>query len=133
MQTFKSKIDVWLGSILTFSILLCLGASVAIGLRLDFVNLLLATFVALTGAILPLWVIMTTRYIVENETLKIKSGPFTWLIPTKNISSVKETRTPLSSPALSLDRLEIKYSGGKTVMVSPIDKTAFLSAIAQKV
>ena len=133
MQTFKSKIDVWLGSILTFSILLCLGASVAIGLRLDFVNLLLATFVALTGVILPLWVIMTTRYIVENETLKIKSGPFTWLIPTENISSVKETRTPLSSPALSLDRLEIKYSGGKTVMVSPVDKTGFLSAIAQKV
>ena len=48
-----------------------------------------------------------------------------------DIIDVTETRNPLSSPALSLDRLRIRYGADKHIMVSPDDKTGFLDAIAQ--
>jgi hypothetical protein len=45
---------------------------------------------------------------------------------------VEETRNPLSSPALSLDRLKITYGNGKRIMISPADKIGFLKAIGQE-
>jgi hypothetical protein len=56
-----------------------------------------------------------------------------WIIALETIDEVYPTRSPLSSPALSLDRLLIRYKnlhGPSTLMVSPEDKTAFLNALA---
>ena len=39
------------------------------------------------------------------------------------------TRDPLSSPALSLDRLKVSYGPKKHVLISPANKAGFLSAI----
>jgi hypothetical protein len=39
---------------------------------------------------------------------------------------VLATRSPLSSPALSLDRIRIDYGKGKSVMISPLNKADFL-------
>ena len=80
--------------------------------------------VALIGSLL-----VRTHYTIMGNTLRIASGPFSWKVPIDQIESVKATRNPLSSPALSLDRLQITYGNGRRVMVSPADKTGFLKAI----
>ncbi|MCU7856703.1 MAG: PH domain-containing protein [Candidatus Thiodiazotropha sp. (ex Lucinoma borealis)] len=85
--------------------------------------------VVLLGTGLPIWLFVSTKYIVTEELLRIKSGPFSWSIPLSSISSVSETRNPLSSPALSLDRLELKYRDGKTILISPANKAKFRAAI----
>jgi hypothetical protein len=47
---------------------------------------------------------------------------------------VVPTRNPLSSPALSLDRLHIRYGGSRMgIMISPVNKAVFLQDLAARV
>ena len=80
---------------------------------------------------LPIWLLLSTYYVVEAGTLKVRSGPFSWSIPLSEIKSVKPSHSVLSSPALSLHRLEIRYGRGQTILVSPKDIGGFQSAIGQ--
>jgi len=80
---------------------------------------------------LPVWLLLSTYYLVEVGTLKVRSGPFSWSIPLNEINSVRPSRSVLSSPALSLRRLEIQYGRGQTILVSPKDIEGFQSAIGQ--
>ena len=43
------------------------------------------------------------------------------------IYKISETYNPLSSPAGSIDRLEIKYNKSESVLISPKDKNAFIN------
>ena len=83
----------------------------------------------LTGGIgvgLPLWLLLGTRYILEPDQLLVRSGPFRWRVPIADIVRITPTTNPLSSPALSLDRLRIEYGRGSAIMISPRDKDRFL-------
>lgn len=82
------------------------------------------------------WLMRSTYYVVGDTDLVIRSGPFHWTVPWEGIESITPTHNPLSSPALSLDRLWISYRrGGKkrAVMISPLDKEGFLKAVATRV
>ncbi len=129
MEVFKSKVDWWLLAILAFAILVSLISAVAAAKQAGTANMVVAAFIALLGVGLPLWLLFGTKYLVSEQQLRVRCGPFSWSLPLSAISSVTETRNPLSSPALSLDRLEISYENCKTIMVSPADKTAFRKAI----
>ncbi len=59
----------------------------------------------------------------------IRSGPFRWQVPISEIEDIVQTRNPLSSPALSLDRLQVSYSNGRTIMISPADREGFIEAV----
>jgi hypothetical protein len=69
-----------------------------------------------------------TYYAIEGDTLLVRSGPAKWRVPIREIRSITPTRSALSSPALSLDRLRIEY-GKKSVMISPEDKQRFIEAL----
>ena len=47
----------------------------------------------------------------------------------KNAVSVRPTRSILSAPAASLDRLEVKFKKGQPLVVSPRDKQGFVAAL----
>jgi len=132
MQIFESKRDLWLWLILGFSVLIDLGAAVAL-LSADLPSLsrAISVTVMLATAALILWIMYGTRYIVDQGVLLIYCGPFRKRLRVSEIESVEPTRSPLSSPALSLDRLRITYAGGKKIMVSPEDPDRFRNAIGQ--
>ena len=73
--------------------------------------------------------LLRTYYSVEGNTLRIVSGPFRWRVPIDEISSLESTRSPWSSPALSMDRLRIRYGGNRCILISPRDKQRFAKAI----
>jgi hypothetical protein len=74
--------------------------------------------------------LMNTYYTIEKETLTITCGVFPKLrIPIQEIIHVKETNNPFSSPAFSMDRLEIKYGKRKFVLISPKQKEAFINEL----
>jgi len=124
IKTHRSKIDLWLIAVLATSLLLPLGLTVI------FPSTLLLTLIILSPVLgLFLWLFSTTKYEIRGANLYISSGPVKFNFPIGEITSVKATRNLLSSPALSLDRLEIKYGSGKTTLVSPKDKSNFLSDI----
>ena len=75
---------------------------------------------------LPIWMLLSTYYQVGEHELKVRCGPFVWRIDRSSIQSIKPSRTLLSSPALSLDRLEIRYGDHRSIMVSPLSREAFI-------
>lgn len=76
------------------------------------------------------YIFMTTYYLVTDKILKIKCGfMVNKSVSIDSIRKISETNNPLSSPANSLDRLEIKYSRNGTIMISPKNKAGFINQI----
>lgn len=125
-QVYTSKIDTWLALVLVGVVAACLIAFV-FALRTGSISTIAVTLPALIiGAGLPLWLMTSTAYTLSNTTLLVKSGPFKWQVPIEQITSITSTFNPLSSPALSLDRLRIDYGRGQSIMISPKDKDQFI-------
>jgi hypothetical protein len=123
---YKSKIDAWLGALLVVAMGMCAISSYQVmkmGLSAS-----IATVVPLllVGIGLPLWLMMGTNYSLGGGRLLIRSGPFKWVVPIESITGITPTSNPLSSPALSLDRLQISYNNGASVMISPKNKEQFI-------
>lgn len=129
-MVFKSAVDSWFYIVVAITVALVVvslalaRAETAGGMGLAPIGLV---FVLSLG--LPLWLLMATDYRIEAGMLKIRSGPFRWVVPIANIHSVTASRSALSSPALSLNRLEVTYGEGKRILVSPKDRDGFLGAL----
>ncbi len=73
---------------------------------------------------------LTTNYTIEGDALTIRSGfLFNKTIAINTIEKIAETNNFLSSPATSLDRLEITYGKYDSVLISPKQKKEFIAAI----
>lgn len=92
-------------------------------------GLLGAALVPIATVGVPVWLGVSTRYILSDRELLIRAGPLRWRVPLQEINVIEPTRNPLSSPALSFDRLRIDYARGRSVMISPRNKDAFLRDI----
>lgn len=131
MEVFKSKVDKWLLSCLALSILACLlGASVALEVG-GTINYVFAAVILIMGVGFPLWILVSTKYIVSNDDLRIISGPFSWIISIQSITSIQEVENAVTSPALSFDRLEVAYDEGKAIIISPDDKAKFIQKLGR--
>ena len=129
---FRSKIDLWLvGALVLVPVLilsLIAGDSGVNEYRLDVLTLLIVIIVP--GSIGALYA--TTRYTITPDMLLVRSGPFGWTIPLREITRIEPTYNPASSPAFSLDRLSIYYGLGNRLMVSPTDKENFLASLKKR-
>jgi hypothetical protein len=73
------------------------------------------------------WILYGTFYLLDETTLTIKSGPFSWRIALVEIHEVFPSSSMISSPALSLDRVMIIYGEkNKKIQVSPKLKDEFI-------
>ena len=125
---FRSKVDLWLiAFVLTIPVLVLEFALEGTGLDERFSDLLAIAICALI-LIFFAWIYFTTSYTVTPAALLVKSGPFSWIVPLREISSIEPTHNPASSPALSLDRLRVSYAD-RELMISPADKAGFMAAI----
>jgi membrane protein YdbS with pleckstrin-like domain len=133
MKVFRSKIDWWVRLVLITAVLteIVVIWMIASESR-DPVATTVVILVCILAIMLFAWVMFGTTYKVDRGTLRIRSGPFRWKVPIDQIHAVEATRSPLSSPALSMDRIRIHYGENRRVMVSPADKAGFLQAIGQE-
>ena len=123
MKKFKSKID--FGLILFLSVIF---GGIAIKLIYDEIWGVLIFILFIVAFIIHMF--STTFYIIEGEKLIIKCGFLINIsIAIETVKKISETNNIMSSPALSLDRLEILYNNFDTIMISPKDKTKFIEAI----
>lgn len=86
-------------------------------------------------AIFVTYIFLTTYYQIDGKSVKIRCGLFFNVkVDIDTIRRISETNNPLSSPATSIDRLEIKYQKDKkidTIMISPKDKAGFIKMITE--
>ena len=88
----------------------------------------LAVMTALV-AVIVVWIVLSTYYEFTGDLLVAHAGPFSWRIPLREISSVRESQSVRSGPALSMDRLEIAWGEGRLLLISPEDKAGFLAVL----
>ena len=129
---FPSKVDSWLIPIILISIAGMITALIVVMIEdtrwpvraMVIVVTVLVTFLLFS-------VFRNTYYELADGNLRVVSGPFRWTIPLSNITEIRPTRNPLSSPALSMDRLKVSYGKKRFILISPADKDGFLRAIEQ--
>lgn len=68
-----------------------------------------------------------TYYVIDGNSLTIKCGFFSTAVDVNTVTKISETNNPISSPALSLDRIEIAYGKFQSVIISPKLKNEFIS------
>jgi len=123
--SFGSKIDLWLLILLLLAVATCIWVagenweSIASG------NWALGLPLAL-GIGLPLWILASLRYFLSDDTLRVRCGPFRFRVLIAEITDISPTINPVSSPALSLDRIRIEIGGRRAIMISPEPREEFL-------
>jgi len=128
-MVFKSKVDGWLAA-LVFGVP-AIGMSIALSGAIrsgDFHPLYVAVPALIVTFAFIAWLFGKTDYRIAGKNLVIRSAFLRWTIPIGDIQSITPTRSPASSPALSLDRLAIRHRGG-VILVSPADKAGFIAAL----
>ncbi|MDE6952774.1 MAG: PH domain-containing protein [Erysipelotrichales bacterium] len=80
-----------------------------------------------------------TWYQFHDDDLEIKCGIFSQTtIPYRDVVEFKETKNPLASVGLSMDRISIVFkapkgrNGNREVLISPIKKQEFLKILEEK-
>ncbi|MEM6708092.1 MAG: PH domain-containing protein [Pseudomonadota bacterium] len=129
VQTFRSAVDWWFYAVLLFVCGTLITTALAVLQTPSTLGLASVGVSAIIALGLPFWLLVSTRYQVTGSRLLVRSGPFSWHIERAEISSVTDSNSPISSPALSLKRLEIRYGDGRFVLVSPADRNGFLDAL----
>jgi len=134
---FKAKIDWWM--LLIFVSFLALNIWAVWGLFTGGAGSIILAIVFTPINIflmLPIW--LNTYYLLDESELLVKCGLGKGTrIGYSQITSVSKTRNLISAPALSLDRLEVRYksisgSFSDTVIISPKDRAGFIEQLQIK-
>ncbi|HDR7775789.1 PH domain-containing protein [Bacillus cereus] len=89
-------------------------------------------FFTIPLAIVFIWSWFSTKYIVGEETITIRSGFVNKRIFIRDIKQISNTKNPIAAYALSFDRLEIIYGSHQTEIISPKDKEQFINLVTSK-
>ena len=132
MRWYASKIDWWLGLILVLVPVVPVVVCIALATSGKASELPIGIAALVFVALLYVGVVVPVKYGIGDGRLVVRFGLCRVQIPLSDISDVHPTRNPLSSPALSLDRLWVQFGKGfsKAVMISPADRDQFLDDLA---
>lgn len=126
---FKSKVDWWVPAVVVFTVVMCF---IGPGLEGDW-----WAGAVLAAILLALEILMFAgvKYQIKGNMLGIRNF-FRWSwFPIDKIAEVKRQKSVLAAPALSFDRLAIKFSD-KTILkssmpleISPKDVSGFIAML----
>ncbi|WP_445452838.1 PH domain-containing protein [Flavobacterium sp. 25HG05S-40] len=124
MKTYKSKIDWWLGLLLLYPIFLGISSII----EGDWMGYL----VIVSCLLFIFFISKSTRYIITKDELIVKCMFIVnERIEISKIKKIEKTNSVLSSPALSLDRIAIKFNKFDEVYISPKEKQAFVDDLVK--
>lgn len=133
-EVYKSKVDWWLGLLLIGSVGCMIYATIESICESDNMGwIMIFSTLLVLGIIIPLFFI---KYVLYERHLLISCGLYGKIrVPYESIRGIKETRNPLSSAAMSIDRIQIDYIENgvhKMVLISPKPKKEFIKKLEQK-
>lgn len=120
-KTYRSKV----GPELVVTFILTLGGPLLLMIYLkSWPGIAIVSFCLL----LIIHLLTTTYYQILGKKLRIKSGLFfDKTIDITTIVRIEATRTLISAPATSLNRLELIYNRYDSVIISPEDREGFVN------
>lgn len=125
MAVYRSKVDAWLVAVCVAVVALCAVPMLTDGF--SWVALVI-NLVVMAAVILPLFSI---KYVINDNKLTVSClWVFTDSFAISKIESLRTTRTFLSAPAASIDRIEVKC-GRRSVIVSPLRREEFIDHLCR--
>ena len=86
------------------------------------INLSVATFI--------FHMIISTDYTIKGSELIVRCGFFfNKAIKIESIRKIEQTRSIMSSPAISIDRIEVFFNRFDSIIISPKDKIRFVESL----
>ncbi len=128
-EVFRSRIDVWLAALLLVPLLLVSGIVVRSTMMQSRSPSWLAFGVLGLSLAFVVWIYVDTSYRVTSTELHARSGPLRVTVPLAQIKRIRRSNSLISAPALSLQRLDIQYATGKSVLISPDDEERFFAVL----
>lgn len=128
-RVFGTKVDAWIAAVIVFGTMIPLVMLAVIGFQTHQYGIIPA---GLFAPILIGLFAIPIKYELQSDLLLIHSGIIKYRVRYSDIELIEPTRNPLSSPAMSLDRLKIVYGKRKMIMISPNDRAVFLSEIKKR-
>jgi membrane protein YdbS with pleckstrin-like domain len=134
IRWFPSKVDGWLAVVLVIAPLVSFIGFMDPKVWESTTVLLLALAGPAVFALIYSLLVFPMRYGVSADELIIRHGVVRQRAKLEKILTVEPTRNPLSSPALSLDRLKVSMGPRvrDCIMISPADKEGFMSLLVQR-
>lgn len=130
-MTYNSKIDWWIPVVVIFSVACCFVGPMFDG------DLWWGVGLGCVVLSIELFIFTSVKYKIEDNRLGVRSFyRWTWY-PIDKIAEVKRQRSILSAPALSCDRLAIKFTdknilkSSMPLEISPKDQTSFIYRLRQ--
>jgi hypothetical protein len=122
MKVFTSKIDWWFGLVLLYP------------MYRSIIGMINGDWLGYLGIVLVAAVIVffskTTQYIINDAQLVIKCMFIVnEKIDIEKIRKIEKTSSILSSPALSMDRIAVKYNKFDEIYISPKEKQLFVDEL----
>ncbi len=128
MKVYYSKKDFWLGTFLWGFLMAPFGL-----ILYNFepiTSMFIVSALTLVSLVLVAWLWFDTKYFIKNGEIKINAGPIKYApVPISKITTIKKTKTWLSSPACSFDRIEISYNKYDSIVISPTKLKEFLATL----
>jgi hypothetical protein len=135
-RTYPSKVDGWFIGLLALSGCAAVAGLIVAGVQEGPLRAAQGGFVLLGVAGFLVWLLRGTNYTLDDRNLIIRSGPLRWTMAIDDIRSIRKPngffRGGRSSPALSMDRLEITYGPNKRMMISPENQEQFLADLKSR-
>lgn len=128
---FLPRRDLWLSII----VWVCVGALVAASLAPVFaddfgvIGGIVFGGIMLLIAVILVFMWTNVYYILHDEHLFIRNGPFKIIVPYTSITRVTPTRSVLASAATSTRRIEIMHGKYDLIHVSPLNEDEFLQEL----
>lgn len=123
MTVYRSKIDWWLMPLVFGPFVF----GIIQGIRSAEYEIL---YIMLPILLIILFLFSQIKYTITERDLKINGGFYRVNVSINDIRSVSRTSNPLSAPALSLDRIEIKYGNNfHYLLISPKEREKFINQL----
>lgn len=128
----RSNVDWWIALLIWFAIAIMFFSMLAAKTN----DRTLVYLISVPSLLFMLWFYFGTYYELRDEYLYCRSGPFMTRVPYTSVKTIRLSRNPISSMALSTKRIEITYASqsffGGLVYVSPIDREDFMHQLLER-
>lgn len=133
VQTFNSEVDWWIGALLAILPLVPAAILLAMIIQGARDQIWIGWLTLLGSGLFYALILIPLRYRLDSKKLHVNAGLLIrWSCELKDIKSVEPSRNPISSPALSLNRLRVELTNGRWVLISPSPRAAFFDALAER-
>lgn len=129
---YKPKKDLWYGLMLLPISLFCLlfGLIFPFYFEEDVVAVIVISTIFFPFGVYGIWCWFGTSYLINEEQLVIKQGPFRKAININEIEFIEKNSHPLlASAALTFDSYVIQYKPYKTVIIAPEEIESFVEVL----